>query len=165
MKWNTKSFIFNFDCRKIPKLLRFTLKVPAKFQNNVFVRATNNDFDQNTHVDFCNIQVTKKSVGKLGTQSIIIFYFILLLNFWSNTVVIYSWVCPHEKIMFIYCFCYDSSLNKSNNNTWKWSLTEFQVVGHGNNVPCVSPKYTTTTLSVEDPIITYNRYIRRLTVF
>ena len=104
MKWSTKAFIFNFDCRKIPKLLRFTLKVPAKFQNNVFVRATNNDFDQNTHVDFCNIQVTKKSVGKLGTQSINIFYFILLLNFWSNTVVIYSWVCPHKKLCLYIVF-------------------------------------------------------------
>ena len=41
----------------IPKLLRFNLTVPTGFQNDMVFRVINNDYVNDKHVDFCNIQV------------------------------------------------------------------------------------------------------------
>ncbi len=47
--------------RLLPKILRFNLTIPAKFQNDIILTATNKDFGTNKHVDFCNIQVSISS--------------------------------------------------------------------------------------------------------
>ncbi len=47
----------NVVYRKIAKILRFNLTIPDGFQNDIIINVTNNDYRNDKHVDFCNIQV------------------------------------------------------------------------------------------------------------
>ena len=47
----------NLVYHKIAKILRFNLTIPDGFQNDIIINVTNNDYKNDKHVDFFNIQV------------------------------------------------------------------------------------------------------------
>ena len=59
----------NLVYHKIAKILIFNLTIPDGFQNDIIINITNNDYMNDKHVDFCNIQVNKKTFCSFHNHS------------------------------------------------------------------------------------------------